>query len=80
MDGGACPSIEAVQNLDDLLEIRSANVRAHDAEPSAGNRTALIDAALAYRRAQGWGADRIADDIASIHNRLNRVFGNQNHE
>lgn len=69
-----------VQKLDDLLEIRSATVRAHDATPSAGNRAALVGAAVAYRRAQGWGADRIADDIASINNRLNRVFGNQHHE
>jgi len=80
MDGGACPLIADIQKLDELLEIRSATVRIHDAEPSAGNRTALVDAAVAYRRAQGWGADRIADDIASINNRLNRVFGNQHHE
>lgn len=68
-----------VQNLDELLESRSATVRAHDARPSAGNRAALIDAAVSYRRAQGWRTDRIAAEVTSIHHRLNRVFRDQNH-
>ncbi|PWC48183.1 hypothetical protein TSA6c_17320 [Azospirillum sp. TSA6c] len=60
--------------LDELLEARSVAVRAHDAAPTAANRMALIDAASAYRREQGWDEAHIAADVASIHDRLNKVF------
>lgn len=64
----------ALTVLDVLLEQRSAAVRAHDAAPTAINRLALINAASAYRHAQGWNEARIAADVASIHDRLNKVF------
>lgn len=64
----------SMTELDELLERRSAAVRAHDSSPTTANRTALVDAAVAYRHAQGWDEARIAADVASIHDRLNKVF------
>lgn len=60
---------------EDLLLIRSAAVRAHDADPTPDNRQHLIEAARGYRAAKGWDEAAIGAEADDINDRLNKHFG-----
>ncbi|WP_372393827.1 hypothetical protein ABMY26_00715 (plasmid) [Azospirillum sp. HJ39] len=74
MDGELQSSAPLQQELDDLLELRRAAMRSHDGALAPGNRAALVNAAIRYRRTQGWDRNRIDGGVASIQDRLNKVF------